>query len=411
MTLTPIFRLLQILLAAALLQPTIVISAPAPLQFDSFDTNRNGTIERDEASDKRIFDRLDENEDGLVSRAEFDSMNNLLPAPAPTPMTTNLDVAYLEPAAGGNELNRLDIYQPRTGDNYPVLVYVHGGGWSRGDKRAVGFKADHFVAQGYVLVSVNYRLRPDVPITTLQEDLASAVAWVNRNIARYGGDPRNLFLMGHSAGAHLVTMVGTRRDLLAQHRLGLDSIRGVIELDTAALDVPFLMTYSKFHRPIFGSDEQVLRAISPTHHVTPGQHTPPFLLVVAANNRQKLVQSQRFADVLRKAGIGVTTIEAPERTHTTLNRNIGSPKDRYTNRIMGFLEENRMQGSNPGETPGSWSVPVLMRNDITQAERVFTARDHRLAGGTRRHHQLRAGDQSSPVGPGRAVSARLHSSA
>ncbi len=102
MNLTPISRLFQILLTVALLQPTIVVAAPARLQFDSFDTNRNGTIERDEAPDKRIFDSLDENEDGLVSRAEFGTMNDLLPAPAPVQMTTNLEVAYLQPAAGGN---------------------------------------------------------------------------------------------------------------------------------------------------------------------------------------------------------------------------------------------------------------------------------------------------------------------
>lgn len=336
-----------------------LLGATNPGNFDRFDLDHNGTIERDESANKRIFDRLDTNKDSIVTREEFRALvtrlttpaQARLPAPPSVEIKTTLDVPYL--SADSNGLTNLDIYQPSSQENHPVLIYVHGGGWQRGDKKAVGYKADHFVANGFVFVSVNYRFRPDVEIEMLQEDIAAATAWVFKNIGNFAGDPQNTFLMGHSAGAHLVSMVGTRADLLRTNDLDLADIRGVIELDTGALDVPLLMTYSKFHIPVFGHDPDVLRAISPIHHIEPDQHTPPFLLVVADDNKRKLLQANNMAEALIKAGAKATVIEAPDRTHGTLNQNLGGTGDPYTAHIMQFIDKHLKKNSDSSDSLSS----------------------------------------------------------
>lgn len=117
----------------------------------------------------------------------------------------------------------------------PVLIMIHGGGWRRGDKAGVGVtrhKAPHFVASGYVYVSINYRpsATPDGPKHPAHvQDCAKAIAWVHDNIAKYGGAPNRVFVMGHSAGAHLAALVSTdhRRLEAEDKKLSIIAHQGV----------------------------------------------------------------------------------------------------------------------------------------------------------------------------------------
>jgi arylformamidase len=122
-------------------------------------------------------------------------------------MLSNLNIPYTTISSINPSLLSLDVYAPAGAENLPVVLMIHGGGWSIGDKanRDVSIdKARYFTSQGYVYVSINYRLSPDVQHPAHIEDVASAVSWVLENIATYGGDPARLTLMGHSAGAHLL---------------------------------------------------------------------------------------------------------------------------------------------------------------------------------------------------------------
>ncbi len=104
---------------------------------------------------------------------------------------------YAEP---GSELQTLDVYAPAEGESLPVAVWIHGGGWHSGDKSEVDNKPQALLDKGFVLVSVNYRLFPTVTIKQIAEDVAKAIRWISDHIAEYGGDPRRLVVMGHSAG-------------------------------------------------------------------------------------------------------------------------------------------------------------------------------------------------------------------
>src|SRR5580692_1902302 len=106
------------------------------------------------------------------------------------------NIPYADPA---QERQVLDVYSPRNAKDLPVVFWIHGGGWQTGDKASVQIKPQVFVDKGFVFVSTNYRLLPDVDMGTIVRDVAKSIHWVHDHISEYGGDPKNLLVMGHSA--------------------------------------------------------------------------------------------------------------------------------------------------------------------------------------------------------------------
>lgn len=114
----------------------------------------------------------------------------------------------------------LDIYQPETiKQTLPVIVFFHGGRWSFGDKDQYKFVGMTLSKMGYVVVMPNTRLYPDVKHPVFVEDATGAIAWVHKNINQYNGQSSNLFLSGHSSGAHIASLVIADNRYLAKHDL------------------------------------------------------------------------------------------------------------------------------------------------------------------------------------------------
>ena len=134
------------------------------------------------------------------------------------------DIAYTAMPNVEPNLLSLDVYVPdNTGHPLPVVIYVHGGAWSAGDKARMHSKAQFFTDSAYDFVSVNYRLSPDTPDTSDHNrvkypdhpiDCAKAVRWIYDNIYQYHGDCEKMSLIGHSAGAHLVSLLATNEKFL-----------------------------------------------------------------------------------------------------------------------------------------------------------------------------------------------------
>lgn len=114
------------------------------------------------------------------------------------------NIPYVE---NGHARHVLDIYSPPDAKNLPVVFWIHGGGWQQGDKSDVALKPQWFMEKGFVFVSTNYRLLPEVDMGTLIRDVAKSFGWVHRHIAEYGGDPKRVLVGGHSAGAQLAAPV------------------------------------------------------------------------------------------------------------------------------------------------------------------------------------------------------------
>src|SRR5262249_10514809 len=123
------------------------------------------------------------------------------------------DIAY-----GADPAQRMDVYLPPHLERAPILLMVHGGAWRIGDKdnaRVVDNKVARWVPKGVIFVSVDYRMMPDAEPLTQAADIALALAKVQALASSWGGDPDNIILMGHSAGAHLVALLTAAPELAA----------------------------------------------------------------------------------------------------------------------------------------------------------------------------------------------------
>jgi len=243
----------------------------------------------------------------------------------------------------------LDLYAPRDAVDRPIMIHVHGGGWRRGDKSRCAAIAAAFVREGFVFLSMNYRLLPEAGVQTQAGDVARAVAWTRGNAAELGGDPDRIFLMGHSAGAHLVALVGTDGRYLEDRDLSLDAVRGVVVLDTQVFDIAALArpdsgTLPAVYRSAFGDDPQTWAQMSPAAHVARGRGIPPFAVAYSGGmrlwpNPRRGRHAEAFVEKLSEAGVRAQLIRAPEKTHMQIARNFGAIDDPVCTKVMAFLHD------------------------------------------------------------------------
>jgi arylformamidase len=275
------------------------------------------------------------------------------PAPAGTPTSTATPlptkqvyqgIPYLKEDGVDPDLLSLDIYTPASYGAHPVIVMIHGGSWRSGNKGSgsvTAAKPQFFTNNGFVFVSINYRLSPLVIYPEHVEDVAAALAWVYQHISDYGGDPGQLYVMGHSAGAQLAALVATDDRYLAIYDMKPSDLSGVILLDAAGLDIPGTMSpsLSFMYTTAFGNDPETWKEASPVYYVAPEKGIPPFLVCYTFQVVPFTQSSQEFASLLAYAGVKVWSYAAENKTHNSISDDIGTPYDPVTSRIMLFLEE------------------------------------------------------------------------
>ncbi|MDG2391353.1 MAG: alpha/beta hydrolase [Planctomycetaceae bacterium] len=264
----------------------------------------------------------------------------------PADITADLDVVYSKRPGTDAKFLSLDIYRPKKSPGkLPVMIMIHGGGWRIGDKSnlSVGLdKAKYFNRQGFVYVSVNYRLTPEVQHPGHIIDVAEAVAWIHDHVGEYGGDPETLFVMGHSAGAHLAALVATDHRRLKQHDKNLSIIDGVILLDGAGYDIPAKSKIgnaiaNSMYLSAFTEDEATQLDASPIHHVAADKQIPPFLIIPIERRADSNKLSTDLKNALNKADIKASIHVAQGKTHGSVNSDIGKAEDKPTAAIMNFL--------------------------------------------------------------------------
>ena len=247
-----------------------------------------------------------------------------------------------ELAYGADPKQRLDLLVPSDSTRAPLLLFVHGGGWSIGDKRTgAGAKAAHFTEAGWAFASVNYRLVPQATVEQQGADIAAAIAWARSNAARHGLDPEKVVLMGHSAGAHLVALVGTDPRYLAAAGVPLGAVKGVILLDGAGYDIAGQMAQpgnaaAGMYDAAFGKDVARQNALSPTLHAAV-PNASNWLILPVARRADSTAQSNALAAALSKAGARATVTPVPDSNHRKLNRGLGGDGDFATGEVDKFL--------------------------------------------------------------------------
>ncbi len=257
------------------------------------------------------------------------------------------DIRYLD---DGHARHVLDIYAPEGAKNLPVVFWIHGGGWQQGDKSDVETKPKWFINKGFVFVSTNYRLLPEVDMGTLIRDCAKSFAWVQKNIAQHGGDPKHILVGGHSAGAQLAAILCTDDRYLKEAGADFGALIGSVPVDGDTYDIPAIietaetrlrvhgMPMPKFgHRLKFGGDSEKHKDFSAVTHVAKGKGIPPFLILHVANHPDTSIQAKRFGAVLTEAGVPTTVFGAKDTDHSKLNNDLGKPGDPATAALSEFL--------------------------------------------------------------------------
>lgn len=255
------------------------------------------------------------------------------PASAATPsgITIVQDVAY-----GPGKLQAMDVYLPPRPKAAPIILMVHGGAWAFGDKtnaQVYENKVARWVPRGFIFVSINYPMVPESDPAQQAGDVARAIAAVQRAAPRWGGDPARLILMGHSAGAHLVTLLNADPSRAAN--LGAGPWLGTVSLDSGALDVPDIMQHPhmRFYDTAFGSDPALWQAASPIHHLT--RDGPPWLGVCNAMRRASCGPNEEYAAKARSLGLRAEILGEKLR-HSEINSELGQP-GAYTDAVEDFM--------------------------------------------------------------------------
>jgi len=248
---------------------------------------------------------------------------------------------------GSNALQTLDIWRAMDATGpAPLVVFVHGGGWKRGSKdNATGrYKPMHYPGEGYAFASINYRLVPDATVEQQAADVAGAVKALIDRAAALGIDRRRIVIMGHSAGAHLVALVGTDETYLRGAGLSFADIAGVIPIDGAAYDVPAQTKdgppiMQKTYAQAFGTDPARQKALSPTLQAA-APNAPKFLLL-HVQRPDGVRQAEALDKALTAGGSEVERGSFPGeglQGHADINRRLGDPAYAPTATVDAWLK-------------------------------------------------------------------------
>lgn len=246
----------------------------------------------------------------------------------------------VEIAYGGDARQRLD-FTPAARPGAPLVLFIHGGAWSMGDKAMAGHMAAHFRERGYAFASVNYRLVPDADPRQQAEDVAAAIALLIDDSRRLGIDRDRVMIMGHSAGAHLAALVGTDPSYLGAHRIPIAAIKGVVLLDGAGYDVGAQMQHAgpllrTMYRRAFGDDPAFQARVSPVEHAA-APNAGRFLIFHVASRADSGAQSTRLGALLNAAGTPAEVVPV-DNSHAEIFRRFGQPGHRATALTDAFAE-------------------------------------------------------------------------
>lgn len=240
------------------------------------------------------------------------------------------DVSY-----GKDNNQKMDIYLPDTANNSPIVLMVHGGGWYRGDKEmqtSVENKKDRWTSKGIIFISIDYRMIPEADPAVQAQDVAKALSYVQNHASQWGGNFNEIILMGHSAGAHLVSLISAN----PQRYSNLKPWLSTISLDSGAYDVTLRMTqpHPKLFDNAFGKDPEFWKITSPINFIT--SNAPPMLLVCSTQRSFiSCGESEIFQNKAKQLGVRVELLKE-DLTHKQINDNLGLDNS-YTRDVERFM--------------------------------------------------------------------------
>ncbi len=222
------------------------------------------------------------------------------------PANVNEDIEY-----GQKPWQKLDVYPAKDVNNAPVVVFVHGGSWRHGRKDQYRFAADAFLRLGYTVVLPDYIKypSPQAKFPSFAEDAAAAVAWVKNNISKHNGNPEQVFLSGHSAGAHTVAILTTDSKYLQAEGLSEKDIAGVAGIAGPYSFVPDW----EVTKAVFGPENRY--PLMDVFNYVDGNEPPTILLHSAADQQVGQYNTDGYFDRLQEKGVNAKKVIYTEPSH------------------------------------------------------------------------------------------------
>jgi acetyl esterase/lipase len=257
------------------------------------------------------------------------------------PAVQRVTISYVTGPGADPIRHKMDLFRPASGSGFPVLLFAHGGVWQLGSKDEYRNIGETFARRGILTAVINYRLTPPVRHPAHATDVARAVAWLAKHAAEHGGRDDRIYLSGHSAGAHLVSLLLFDRRYLEAEGVDPDTLAGVIPLSgifdlTQPIDDVPDGGFPRYIHPPFGEARAALEAASPTSHLRPTR-VPVFVILAGEDYQAMKRQSAAFVERLRGRGIAVAFDTVAGRSHFELVQAIGRPADVTTELIARFV--------------------------------------------------------------------------
>lgn len=252
----------------------------------------------------------------------------------PSGMTVLSDIPY------GKDVDQvLDFYIPADAKGAPVIFMVHGGAWSGGDKaKKAEFenKIAHWVTQGFIFISTNYRTLPKIRPIEQAKDVEAALLFSQKNVGEWGGSPDKFILIGHSSGAHLVSLISANYNTIMGN--GIMPWLGTISLDISGYNIVKKLTGpnpSEFYKRKFGESPNYWKEASPFHVLT--DKIPPFLAICSIRSDDACTQAENFIEKAKKLETYVEILPV-DLSHGEINSELGKASC-YTNYVDDFLKK------------------------------------------------------------------------
>jgi CubicO group peptidase (beta-lactamase class C family)/acetyl esterase/lipase len=260
-------------------------------------------------------------------------------ARSPMKQTNGVEYSYVD--GEWDPLRTLRFQPASCGPSAPLVVFIHGGSWSRGDKDSgPGTKAAFFASNGFAFATVNYRLVPGVAVNESAQDIADAIGWLVANASTLGFDPDNVVLQGHSAGAHLAALVALDDRYLQSAGVDPAIIRVASLLDGAGYDITRQAqtgANADLYLQVFGDDPAYWKELSPITYVAASTANTDFVIHHMDGRRDSKDQAEALRDAIVETGRDAEVYAGINKTHKSLNQEFGLPGDVPTEQVVSFL--------------------------------------------------------------------------
>jgi acetyl esterase/lipase len=248
------------------------------------------------------------------------------------------DIAYLEDSVAlVDSYPELNIFEPRKAKNSPVIIFIHGGYWDQGSKDLYSFFGRNLAKKGILTVIPEYTLSPNGNYNTMVKEVAAAIQWTYDSIRKYNGNPSEIYLMGHSAGGHLIGLVGTN----PKYMENIDIVKGIILNDAAGLDMYSYLQENppnEFHHyeVTWTKDPNNWKDASPIYFLS--EKTPPLLIYVGTKTYPAILSSNKdFIIKLQEYQPGVR-INYQTKKHVPMMSQYFFPGNKHYKEILEFIE-------------------------------------------------------------------------